>query len=352
MIDLIATSSPSLLQSCETIPPLANSDHMGLLLQSHWRQIRQPRGGSTRSIWFYKHADWHKACELIEDTNWDSLLADDVNTSWENWMKCFMEIMVECIPQRMLPKRGNLPWLSKSLIQLMRRRNLLFSHAKRSGKRSDVEKYKRIRNRVVTQLRNAKSSYFRNLNPKSNSKKFWSAMKYLNKKHNSIPVLNHGSVTANTNEEKADMLNSFFSTCFNPAFPPLSPSNASTSSTCDVSSTDDLLCTDEEVYGMLSSLDVSKASGPDGVSARMLKMTAEFIAPSVCKLFNISLQTGRVPQGWKQSIIVPVPKTSAACTPDNYRPVSLLSVLSKVLEHHMYGIITNHLQNFHPLAGS
>ena len=144
------------------------------------------------------------------------------------------------------------------------------------------------------------------------------------------------------------MLNSFFSTCFNPAFPPLSPSNVSTSNTCDISSTGDLLCTDEEVYGMLSSLDVSKASGPDGVSARMLKMTAEFIAPSVCKLFKISLQTGRVPQGWKQSIIVPVPKISAACTLDDYRPVSLLSVLSKVLERHMYGIITNHLQKFSP----
>ena len=248
-------------------------------------------------------------------------------------------------------KQCDLPWLSKSLIQLMTRRNLLFSHAKRSGKRSDVEKYKRIRNRVVTQLRNAKSSYFRNLNPQSNSIKFWSAMKYLNKKHKSISVLNHGSVTANTNEEKANMLNSFFSTCFNPAFPPLSPSNVSTSNTCDISSTDDLLCTDKEVYGMLSSV-VSKASGPDGVSAIMLKMTGEFIAPSVCKLFNISLQTGRVPQGWKQSIIVPVPKTSAACTPDNYRPVSLLSVLSKVLERHMYGIITNHLQKFHPLAES
>ena len=116
-------------------------------------------------------------------------------------MKRFMEIINECIPQRMLPKRRNLPWLSKSLIQLMRRRNLLFSHAKRSGKRSDVEKYKRIRNRVVTQLRNAKSSYFRNLNLKSNSKTFWSHMKYLNKKHNSIPVLNHESVTANTNEK-------------------------------------------------------------------------------------------------------------------------------------------------------
>ena len=265
-------------------------------------------------------------------------------------MKRFMEIMNECIPQRLLPNRRNLPWLSKSLVQLMRKRNMLFGQAKRSGKRSDVEKYKRIRNRVVTQLRNAKSSYFKNLNPKGNSKKFWSAVKYLNKKHNSIPVLNHGSMTANTNEEKAEMLNSFFSTCFNPTFPPLSPSNVPTASTRDDSI--DLLCTEEDVYGLLSSLDTSKASGPDGISARMLKMTAEFIAPSVCKLFNISLLTGTVPQGWKQSIIVPVPKSSPACTPDSYRPVSLLSVLSKVLERHMYGIITNHLQTFHPLAES
>ncbi len=67
MIDLIATSSPYLLYSRETIPPLANSDHLGLLLQSQWRQIRQPAGGSTRSIWLHKHADWHKAQDINED---------------------------------------------------------------------------------------------------------------------------------------------------------------------------------------------------------------------------------------------------------------------------------------------
>ena len=203
-----------------------------------------------------------------------------------------MEIMNECIPQRLLPNRHNLPWLSKSLVQLMRRRNMLFSQAKRSGKRLDVEKYKRIRNGVVTLLRKAKSSYFKNLNPKGNSKKFWSAVKYLNKKHNSIPVLNYGSIAANTNEEKAEVFNSFFSTCFNPTFPPFSPSNVPTASTCDNSSIGDLMCTEEDVYGLLSSLGTSKTSGPDGISARMLKMTAEFIAPSVCKFFNISLQTG------------------------------------------------------------
>ena len=227
MIDLIATSSPSLLQSCETTPPLANSDHMGLLLQSQWRQTRLPRGGSTRYIWSYKHPDWHKAHKLIEDSNWD-FLVDDVDISWENWKKHFLEIMAECIPQRPLSNRRNLPWLSVSLVQLMTRRNMLFSQAKRSGKRSDVEKYEHIRNRVVTQLLRAKSIFLKNLNPRSNSKKFWSAVKHLKKKHNSILVLKHGSVTANTNQEKAEMLNSFCSTCFNSAFPPLSPSNVHT----------------------------------------------------------------------------------------------------------------------------
>jgi len=51
---------------CETIPPLANSDHFGLLLQSQWRQTRQSTGDPARLIWLYKDADWHKACHLFE----------------------------------------------------------------------------------------------------------------------------------------------------------------------------------------------------------------------------------------------------------------------------------------------
>ena len=48
----------------------------------------------------------------------------------------------------------------------------------------------------------------------------------------------------------------------------------------------ELLCTEGEVYEMLNSLDTKKASGPDGISAQMLKYTAEAITPSLTKLFN------------------------------------------------------------------
>jgi len=70
----------------------------------------------------------------------------------------------------------------------------------------------------------------------------------------------------------------------------------------------------------------------------MLKATAGAIAPSVTALMNLSLQTGTIPTEWKKSLIVPVPKTSSATTPNDYRPISLLSILSKVLERHIYQI--------------
>jgi len=79
-----------------------------------------------------------------------------------------------------LPPRRNLPWLSKSLVQLMRKRNLLFSRAKRTNRKSDFERYRQTRNRVVSQLREAKSRFLKTINPHS-AKNVWKAVKHLNK---------------------------------------------------------------------------------------------------------------------------------------------------------------------------
>ena len=51
----------------------------------------------------------------------------------------------------------------------------------------------------------------------------------------------------------------------------------------------------EEVYQLLSSLDVTKANGPDGISARTLKHNVTSISPLIMKLFNLSLHTGHIP---------------------------------------------------------
>jgi len=86
--------------------------------------------------------------------------------------------------------------------------------------------------------------------------------------------------TATEDGDKASMLNKYFSECFNMAQPSLLKNdrvNFEVNGECPV----DFMCTEEEVYNMLISLDTTKANGPDRISAKMLKETATSITPSL-----------------------------------------------------------------------
>ena len=109
-----------------------------------------------------------------------------------------------------------------------------------------------------------------------------------------------------------------------------------------------ILCTEEEVFCMLNSLNTTKANG---ISA-LLKNTAPSITPFLMKLLNLSIQSSRLPEAWKLSSVVPIPKGNEHETPSNYRPISLLSVTSKLLERHYHQLITDHLSDNHPLANT
>ena len=248
--------------------------------------------------------------------------------------------MEKCIPQKILPsRRHNLPWLNKGIIQAIKRRNYLFKKAKTSA--VNEQKYRQARNKVVSLLRSAKKEYFSSLNPRK-SKQFWKSIKVVNRHNSTIPVLSQGPRTLSSDQEKADALNSFFSQCFNHTLPPLTPSECYHMKSCS----EDLLCTVEEVTELLNSLDVSKASGPDGISARMLKATSNEIAPSITALFNLSIRCNRPPREWKKSHIVPVPKQKTSNpTPEDFRPISLLPILSKLLEKHIYRLISSRIPN-------
>ena len=334
-IDLLFISNPRLIRNCLTIPALANSDHLGVLARLQLKSSI-PIKTKARIVWRYGLADWDKACELIEATDWMSLLDhSDVDRSWSNWKNAFLTIMEECIPKATLPPKRNRPWLTKKLIQAIKRRNALFKRAKTTG---NYSKYQSYRNKVVGYLRQAKKTYFQKLNPKC-PRQFWKVCKLLNSTNSTIPTLVHGDTTAQTDVQKAEMLNSFFASCFNMSQSPIESMDFRTPTPSE-DFPSDLSCGEDEIADLLSSLDVTKSNGPDGISARMLKYTAFSIAPAVTMLFNLSLKLGRVPHCWKTSRIVAIPKTPAAKSPDNYRPISLLSILSKVLERHVFQLIT------------
>ena len=105
-----------------------------------------------------------------------------------------------------------------------------------------------------------------------------------------------------------------------------------------------------EVLYLLKSLNVRKASGPDGVSTYMLKATAESIAPSLAKVFSLSLLSGKFPSLWKSARVVPIHKSGSKSDASNYRPKSLLSVVSKLLEKYVYSLLWEHLVNHAPLS--
>ena len=107
----------------------------------------------------------------------------------------------------------------------------------------------------------------------------------------------------------------------------------------------------EEVFDLICSIDPTKSSGPDQISARMLRATASSISPAVTQLFNTSIKTGELPTDWKLALITPIPKRDDKSDPNNYRPVSLLPILSKLLEKHIYRLILDRVEEQSPISG-
>lgn len=170
-----------------------------------------------------------------------------------------MDVMEECIPMSLLPDRKNLPRLTKETIQLIHKRNALFKQAKKEGSSLDYNRFKSVRNRVVSLLRHNKQEFFASLNPRC-PKDFWKSIKAINpsKGEYLIPplldsVLNE---TVSESEDKVSLLNNTF--CKQP---PLHLNDIQQTDLNDP--IDSILCTEEEVYKLLCSLDTNKANGSD-----------------------------------------------------------------------------------------
>jgi hypothetical protein len=102
------------------------------------------------------------------------------------------------------------------------------------------------------------------------------------------------------------------------------------------------LC-ENEVEDVLKVINPTKVSGPDLINPRLLKEAAPIIKHPFCKLFYLSLRVASYPCQWKRANITPVLKNNKQNDVKNYRPISLLSVISKCMERCVYKHIHNHL---------
>ena len=105
----------------------------------------------------------------------------------------------------------------------------------------------------------------------------------------------------------------------------------------------DLFCTAEEIESMLLHMD---SHTTDNITSIMLINTSNSISIPLSIIFNSSLTTGSIPLDWKVSYIKPIPKTSPpSSSPNNYRPISLLSLIGKTMERHIFHLISDHLKS-------
>ena len=137
-------------------------------------------------------------------------------------------------------------------------------------------------------------------------------------------------------QKKADAFNRYFHSVFTGAVCPTVHPLPCASSTPLISA---LNIQHEEVRKELSLLNPSKTSGPDNIPARLLKEGASEIAPSLTKILKLSLHLAKVPSVWKDANVIPLYKRGDKSAAKNYRPISLTSVVSKVMER----IVRQHL---------
>ena len=105
------------------------------------------------------------------------------------------------------------------------------------------------------------------------------------------------------------------------------------------------LLTPEQVLDIIKKIPSNKATGNDEISVKLLKEIAPVFINPLCKLMNISITTNAFPTKWKVAKVTPLHKDGPRNDRNNYRPISVLSVFSKILEKHVARSFINFLRD-------
>ena len=103
--------------------------------------------------------------------------------------------------------------------------------------------------------------------------------------------------------------------------------------------------TEQKVKDQIGILKVNKSFGPDQLSPKFIKIGGYALVRPLTILFNKSLECGIIPKIWKKANVIPIHKKESKSILSNYRPVSLLSVLIKIMERIIFKHLYNHFQD-------
>ena len=354
-LDLVITNTPDLIPRIEIIPGL--SDHEIVFFEYSVQPDRKKN--APRQILLYNKANWTVIKEELTKLQdkmqeiLDSEDRDDVEKLWETFKETLLDNISKNIPKKTTKERDSYPWITKEIKRLIHKRDRLSKKKKKTGSKDIALKYLDTRREVRRKIRQEHWKYICNLfeqnekevNDRPCLKRFWTYVKHQRSSSCGVSPLRNDGKLVTDSKQKAEILNNQFFKAFSDgatfsAEEFMENCNMNTKRNANIMP--EIEITVKGVEKLLSGLNPNKATGPDGISPRILKELSLEIAPLLTMIYKASLRTGIVPLDWRQAFVTPVFKKGEKYDPINYRPVSLTSVPCKILEH----IVVSNMMTF------
>ena len=285
--------------------------------------------------------------------NW-SLIFDekDGEEAFNGFHTAFLEIYEKSFPYRKKPTnyKGRKPWLSLALRNSIKHKNKLYVRYLRNPTQENIEIYKVYKRNLQRLLRLSERKYYEEFihDNKNNVKKLWGIIKQvINKGKNSSKSVNFnvGGKVINDSYEISNGFNKYFANIAKDLARKIPKSSVDPLKFIPESNLHTIAIdpvTENEVSNVIKSLKNSSSTGYDGIQTEVIKSTFHAYLTPLTQVLNASLIQGFFPDKLKISKVVPLLKSGNPASFNNYRPVSVLPLFSKILEKLMH----NRLMSF------
>ena len=336
LVDLLLTNESDFVYDVNLHAPLGKSHHSVICFNIDSCNVNKTKEPVVKFNMNKGNYDQMRKHLSKSNESWDMLM--DNNLSLDEWCSTIVGTMEEA-KELFIPKKcmnSNRPKRSfaapESLLAALRLKRKAFKAYKRLRTPKNQEEYVYYRNMVNKLVKKAKRSKELKIAKESklNPKVLFQYIASQNKPRDTIPDLDKPDGTQTANDgDKVNVLSDFFKSVYTlegdspvPHFEANVKNYVTTS--VNINKCDVLLA--------LKSLNVNKSPGPDKVHPRILRECANELAYPIHKLFVRSMKEGRVPSKWKEAEVRPIFKKGKKSSPGNYRPVSLTSLLCKLME--------------------
>ena len=284
------------------------------------------------------------------------------NELWNQFHKLLIKTYNNHAPLRIQTrkeyKRSLSPWISKEILNSIKIKQKLYQKALTQPNIQNWTKFRQFRNKLSREIHNTKQKYFKNeiQKHKFNSRKTWKTLNnIINFKKNINPKTtiqlhdNSNSIISNQNKV-SNKMNNYFTQIGselsqNIVAPNISQNNFLYNTKPQVKDSFFLNpITIPEIIIYIRQLNSSKATKTNDIPIKLIKQTANIIAPYLALIFNKCISEGIFPDFLKSAEVIPIFKNGNKFLLNNYRPISILSAFAKIFERHIHNELTKFIK--------